>query len=143
MSAPRKSAMSCGSGPPGWPLGCARTRYQEWRDQSGGPAAGDAPRRRCGTGGPTTFSGRLRRGGARPQTDVIVAYIDENRERVVEACANLAGESTVTTPDTAMRHVLGSLARRWMLLHGGNRQANAGLYRAVIVQVRWHQPTID
>ncbi|WP_197058533.1 transposase [Modestobacter caceresii] len=26
---------------------------------------------------------------------------------------------------------------------GGNRQANAALYRAVIVRMRWHQPTID
>ena len=29
------------------------------------------------------------------------------------------------------------------LNRGGNRQANATLYRAVIVRMRWHQPTID
>lgn len=29
------------------------------------------------------------------------------------------------------------------LNRGGNRQANAALYRAVIVRMRWHQPTID
>ena len=28
------------------------------------------------------------------------------------------------------------------LNRGGNRQANAALYRAVIVRMRWHQPTI-
>jgi hypothetical protein len=29
------------------------------------------------------------------------------------------------------------------LLRGGHRQANAALYRIVIVRMRWHQPTID
>ena len=29
------------------------------------------------------------------------------------------------------------------LYRGGNRQANAALYRVVIVRMRWHQPTID
>ena len=29
------------------------------------------------------------------------------------------------------------------LNRGGNRQANAALYRIVIVRLRWHQPTID
>lgn len=32
---------------------------------------------------------------------------------------------------------------RHRLNRGGNRQANAALYRAVIVRLRWHQPTID
>jgi transposase len=32
---------------------------------------------------------------------------------------------------------------RHRLNRGGNRQANAALYRAVIVRMRWHQPTID
>ncbi len=32
---------------------------------------------------------------------------------------------------------------RHRLNRGGNRQANAALYRAVIVRFRWHQPTID
>ena len=139
--------------------------------------------------------------------------------KLIEACAALESAPTLSAPDTAMRHVLGSLARRWLLLHdeikihskhlkkqtkaaaprlveaigvgldiaaemfitagdntdrvrseavfakmcgacpipagsgktngrhrlnrGGNRQANAALYRAVIVRMRWHQPTID
>ncbi len=33
--------------------------------------------------------------------------------------------------------------RRHRLNRGGNRQANAALYRVVIVRLRWHQPTID
>jgi transposase len=139
--------------------------------------------------------------------------------KLVEACAALASERSLADPDTAMHHVLGSLARRWLVLHdeikvhskhlnaqtkavaprlveavgvgldiaaemlvtagdntdrvrseaafaklcgacpipagsgktngrhrlyrGGNRQANAALYRAVIVRMRWHQPTIN
>jgi hypothetical protein len=31
---------------------------------------------------------------------------------------------------------------RHRLNEGGNRQANAALYRAVIVRMRWHAPTI-
>jgi len=139
--------------------------------------------------------------------------------KLIEACSALESAATVAAPDVAMRHVLRSLARRWLLLHeeikihskhlkkqtkaaaprlveavgvgldiaaemlitagdnsdrvrseaafakmcgacpipagsgktngrhrlyrGGNRQANAALYRAVIVRMRWHQPTID
>ncbi|MCB8914169.1 transposase, partial [Rhodococcus rhodochrous] len=32
---------------------------------------------------------------------------------------------------------------RHRLYRGGNRQANAALYRVVIVRMRWHRPTID
>ncbi len=139
--------------------------------------------------------------------------------KLIQACAALDSADGLSTPDAAMRHVLGSLARRWLRLHeeitahsrhlktltttaapqllelvgvgfdiaaellvtagdntdrvrseaafakmcgacpipagsgrtngrhrlyrGGNRQANAALYRAVIVRMRWHQPTID
>jgi transposase len=140
--------------------------------------------------------------------------------RLITACAALdPGTGELSDPDAAMRHVLGSLARRWLDLHheikthsrhlkaqtrraaprlveavgigldiaaemlvtagdnndrvrsesafaklcgaspipagsgktngrhrlnrGGNRQANAALYRAIIVRMRWHQPTID
>ena len=31
---------------------------------------------------------------------------------------------------------------RHRLNRGGNRQANAALYRTVIVRMRWHEPTI-
>jgi transposase len=139
--------------------------------------------------------------------------------KLVLACAALTSAVSLSDPEAAMRHVLGSLARRWLDLHeevklhtahlkaqtktaaprlveavgigfdiaaemlttagdnrtrikseaafakmcgacpipagsgktngrhrlnrGGNRQANAALYRAVIVRMRWHQPTID
>jgi transposase len=32
---------------------------------------------------------------------------------------------------------------RHRLNRGGNRQANAALYRIVVVRLRWHQPTRD
>lgn len=148
------------------------------------------------------------RGALEPLTD----------HRLIEACAALECVGAPTTPAKAMRHVLASLARRWLSLHeevkslswhlkqqtktaapqlveavgigpdtaaemliaagdntdrirsesafaklcgvspipassgkthrhrlnrGGNRQANAALYRTVIVRMRWHQPTID
>ena len=139
--------------------------------------------------------------------------------RLITACAALEAGTELDDPDAAMRHVLRSLARRWLELHdeikthsrhlkaltkaaaprlieavgvgldiaaemlvtagnnndrvrsesafaklcgtspipagsgktngrhrlnrGGNRQANAALYRAIIVRMRWHQPTID
>lgn len=136
---------------------------------------------------------------------------------LVTACARFESVPDLSDPTAAMRHVLGSLARRWLALHeevkvhthhlkeltkatapglvnafgigpdiaaellvtagdntdrvhsegafaklcgacpipassgktkrhrlnrGGNRQANAALYRAVIVRMRWHAPTI-
>ncbi len=138
--------------------------------------------------------------------------------KLIAACSQLESAGSLDDPDAAMRHVLGSLARRWLALHeeikihsrhlksqtkavaprlveavgvgldiaaemlvtagdnsdrirseaafakmcgacpipagsgktngrhrlnrGGNRQANAALYRAVIVRMRWHEPTI-
>lgn len=138
--------------------------------------------------------------------------------QLVEACAALEVSDDMANPSTAMRHVLRSLARRWLELHeeiklhskhlkkltkatapelvaafgigpdiaaemlvtagdntdrihseaalaklcgvcpipassgktngrhrlnrGGNRQANAALFRAVVVRMRWHPPTI-
>ncbi len=139
--------------------------------------------------------------------------------KLIQQCAALKSAASLAQPDVAMRHVLGSLARRWLQLHeeikvhsrhlkqqtkalapqlveavgvgsdiaaemlvtagdntdrvrseaafakmcgacpipagsgrtngrhrlnrGGNRQANAGLYRAVTVRMRWHQPTVE
>jgi transposase len=138
--------------------------------------------------------------------------------RLVRACAALDSSGDIADPSVAMRHVLASLARRWLELHeeikvhsrhlkkltktaapdlvaafgigpdiaaemlvtagdntdrirsdaalaklcgacpipassgknsgrhrlnrGGNRQANAALYRAIIVRMRWHPGTI-
>jgi transposase len=139
--------------------------------------------------------------------------------KLIEAAAALEPDAAPADPDAAMQYALGSLGRRWLMLHkevkdhsrqltlltrhvapqlveavgvgcdtaaemltaagdngsrikseaafakmcgacpipagsgktngrhrlyrGGNRQANAALYRAVIVRMRWHQPTID
>jgi transposase len=138
--------------------------------------------------------------------------------KLIHACAELDASGPVADPAVAIRHVLASLARRWLELHdeitthsrhldnltrtaapalvgafgvgpdtaaqmlitvgdntdrvrsdaalaklcgacpipagsgktngrhrlnrGGNRQANAALYRAIIVRMRWHPPTI-
>ena len=35
------------------------------------------------------------------------------------------------------------VTNRHRLFRGGHRQADAALYRIVIVRMRWHQPTID
>ena len=35
------------------------------------------------------------------------------------------------------------VTNRHRLFRGGHRQANAALYRIVLVRMRWHQPTID
>ena len=41
-------------------------------------------------------------------------------------------------------HALGFPSdRRHRLYRGGHRQANAALHRAVVVRMRYHQPTID
>ena len=149
----------------------------------------------------------------RAELEPLTAY------KLIEACAALPAGPSLADPDTAMRHALGTLARRWLYLHaeiklhsahlkaqtkaaaprlveafgigldiaaemlitagdntdrirseaafakmcgacpipagsgktngrhrlnrGGNRQANAALYRTIIVRMRWHQPTID
>jgi transposase len=137
--------------------------------------------------------------------------------KLITACAAFESATDLADADVAMRHVLGSLARRWLVVHeeikihsrhlkqrtkaaapalvaafgigpdiaaellvaagdntnrirseaalaklcgvcpipassgktnrhrlnrGGNRQANSALYRAVIVRMRWHEPTI-
>ena len=36
----------------------------------------------------------------------------------------------------------GKTSGRYRINRGGNRQANSALYRAVIVRMRWHEPTI-
>ena len=151
-------------------------------------------------------------------SDELRAELEHHTDfKLITACAAFPPAADLTDPDVAMRHTLGSLARRWLALHeeikvhsrhlkartkatapqlldafgigsdtaaelliaagdntdrirseaayaklcgvcpipassgktnrhrlnrGGNRQANAALYRAVIVRMRWHQPTI-
>jgi transposase len=88
--------------------------------------------------------------------------------KLLTACADLDSTGDLSDSADAIHHTLASLARRWFALHDeikinarhlealtrtaapqlvdaygvGNRKANAALYRAVIVRMRWHQPTI-
>jgi len=36
--------------------------------------------------------------------------------KLIQACAALASATSLDSSDAAMRHVLGSLARRWLIL---------------------------
>lgn len=81
------------------------------------------------------------RGSWRPQGAVAAAEIlivfGENPERIRSeaAFAKLCG----TCPIPASS----GLTNKHRLYRGGHRQANAALYRTVIVRMRFHQPTID
>ena len=66
---------------------------------------------------------------------MIVAGDNPQRVRSEAAFAKLCG----TCPIPASSGV----TNRHRLFRGGHRQANAALYRIVIVRMRWHQPTID
>ncbi|QYG91176.1 IS110 family transposase [Iamia sp. SCSIO 61187] len=68
--------------------------------------------------------------------ELLVAAGD-NTDRISSeaAFAKLCGACPVPTGS-------GKTSGRHRLNRGGNRQANAALYRAVIVRMRWHAPTI-
>lgn len=66
---------------------------------------------------------------------MIVAGDNPERIRSEAAFAKLCG----TCPIPASSGV----TNRHRLFRGGHRQANAALYRIVIVRMRWHQPTIN
>ncbi len=62
----------------------------------------------------------------------------DNRSRIKSeaAFAKMCGACPISAGS-------GMTNSRHRLNRGGNRQANATLYRVVIVRMRWHQPTID
>ena len=62
---------------------------------------------------------------------MIVAGDNPSRIRSDAAFAKLCGACPIPA------------SNRHRLFRGGHRQANATLYRIVIVRMRWHQPTID
>jgi transposase len=66
---------------------------------------------------------------------LIVAGDNVDRVRNEAAWARLCGVCPVPASS--------GQTRRYRLNRGGQRQANAALYRAVIVRMRFHQPTID
>lgn len=67
---------------------------------------------------------------------LVTAGDNNDRVRSESAFAKLCGASPIPAGS-------GKINGRHRLNRGGNRQANAALYRAVIVRMRWHQPTID
>jgi len=67
---------------------------------------------------------------------LITAGDNANRIRSEAAFAKMCGACPIPAGS-------GKTNRRHRLYRGGNRQANAALYRVVIVRMRWHQPTID
>ena len=67
---------------------------------------------------------------------LITAGDNNNRIRSEAAFAKLCGACPIPTGS-------GRTSGRHRLNRGGNRQANAALYQAVIVRMRWHTPTIE
>ncbi len=66
---------------------------------------------------------------------LITAGDNNERVRNEAAFAKLCGVCPIPAGS-------GKTNGRHRLNRGGNRQANAALYRAVIVRMRWHEPTI-
>lgn len=66
---------------------------------------------------------------------LITAGDNAGRVRNEAAFAKMCGVAPIPTGS-------GKTSGRHRLNRGGNRQANAALYRAVIVRMRWHEPTI-
>ncbi len=66
---------------------------------------------------------------------MIVAGDNPQRIRSDAAFAKLCGACPIPASS--------GVTNRHRLFRGGHRQANAALYRIVIVRMRWHQPTMD
>ncbi len=88
----------------------------------------------------TETSPTLREGfgvGAGTAAQMLILFGDNpNRIRSEAAFAKLCGACPIPASS-------GMTTGRHRLNRGGHRQANAALYRAVIVRIRFHQPTID
>jgi transposase len=66
---------------------------------------------------------------------LVTAGDNTNRIRSEAALAKLCGACPIPASS-------GRTTGRHRLNRGGNRQANAALYRAIVVRMRWHPPTI-
>ena len=66
---------------------------------------------------------------------LIVAGDNPTRIRSEAAFAKLCGACPIPASS--------GVTNRHRLFRGGHRQANAALYRIVIIRMRWHQPTLD
>ena len=70
-------------------------------------------------------------------TAQLLVTVGDNTDRIRSeaAFAKLCGVCSIPTGS-------GKTSGRFRLNRGGNRQANAALYRIVLVRMRWHPPTI-
>ena len=88
----------------------------------------------------TETSPTLREGfgvGAHTAAELLIIFGDNpDRIRSEAAFAKLCGACPIPASS-------GMTTGRHRLNRGGHRQANAALYRAVIVRMRFHQPTVD
>ncbi len=88
----------------------------------------------------TETSPTLREGfgvGAHTAAEMLILFGDNpDRIRSEAAFAKLCGACPIPASS-------GMTTGRHRLNRGGHRQANAALYRAVIVRMRYHQPTVD
>ena len=75
--------------------------------------------------------------GAHTAAELLIIFGDNpDRIRSEAAFAKLCGACPIPASS-------GMTTGRHRLNRGGHRQANAALYRAVIVRMRFHQPTVD
>ena len=75
--------------------------------------------------------------GANTAAELLIVFGDNpDRIRSEAAFAKLCGACPIPASS-------GMTTGRHRLYRGGHRQANAALYRAVIVRMRYHQPTVD
>ena len=75
--------------------------------------------------------------GRHTAAELLIIFGDNpDRIRSEAAFAKLCGACPIPASS-------GMTTARHRLNRGGHRQANAALYRAVIVRMRFHQPTVD
>ena len=75
--------------------------------------------------------------GANTAAEMLILFGDNpDRIRSEAAFAKLCGACPIPAS-------FGMTTGRHRLYRGGHRQANAALYRSVIVRMRFHQPTVD
>jgi transposase len=67
---------------------------------------------------------------------LVTAGSSRSRIHSEAAFAKLCGACPVPVPASS------GAVKRHRLNRGGNRQANAALYRAIVVRLRWHAPTV-
>ena len=84
-------------------------------------------------------------GGPLSAGDPLRAGYMDNKIDNRDAYTKIRGEISIASTADAWKTNLASSGKtiRHRLNRGGDRQANAALYRIVVVRLRWHQPTRD